>query len=172
MKNKKNKLFIFSGLPGVGKTTLSQQLASEQNAVYLRIDTIEQALRDLCSIHVQGEGYRLSYRIATDNLRLGNSVVADSCNPIILTRKEWEQVAINAKAHFINIEIICSDKEEHRKRVETRQRTVSEFIHPTWTEIESREYDVWTTPRILIDTAFKTATESFQELLSKVNLSM
>jgi predicted kinase len=81
-------LYIFSGLPGTGKTTLSQKLAQHTSAVHIRIDTIEQGLRDLCSVNVVGEGYRLAYRIASDNLNLGISVVADSCNPINLTRKE------------------------------------------------------------------------------------
>jgi predicted kinase len=40
-------LFIFSGPPGSGKTTLSQALASRVGAAHVRIDTIEQALRDL-----------------------------------------------------------------------------------------------------------------------------
>ena len=79
-------LYIFAGLPGSGKTTLSRQLARRFGAAYLRIDTIEQALRDLCGVAVTGEGYRLSYRVAADNLQLGVSVVADSCNPIELTR--------------------------------------------------------------------------------------
>ena len=82
------KLFIFSGLPGTGKTTLSQRLAQHTGAVHLRIDTIEQALRDLCKLDVQAEGYGLAYRVASDNLRLGLHVVADSCNPIDLTRQE------------------------------------------------------------------------------------
>ena len=70
-------LYIFSGLPGSGKSTLSQTIARQLGAVYLRIDTIEQGLRDLCSIEVEGEGYRLAYRIAFDNLCAGMSVVAD-----------------------------------------------------------------------------------------------
>ena len=41
-----NTLYIFAGLPGTGKSELSQNLARERRAVYLRIDTIEQALRD------------------------------------------------------------------------------------------------------------------------------
>src|SRR5512147_1981970 len=97
-------LYIFSGLPGSGKSTLSQQIARHVNAVYLRIDTIEQALRDLCAFDVQGEGYRLAYRIAADNLQLGIDVVADCCNPIELTRREWEQVALQAHARYVNIE--------------------------------------------------------------------
>ena len=70
-------LYIFAGLPGSGKTALSQRLAQTLNAVHLRIDTIEQALRDLLGARVEGEGYRLAYRIAADNLRLGRAVVAD-----------------------------------------------------------------------------------------------
>jgi predicted kinase len=42
----KPTLFIFSGLPGSGKTTLSKRLAKAKNAVYLRIDTVEQAMKD------------------------------------------------------------------------------------------------------------------------------
>jgi len=38
-------LTIFGGLPGVGKTTLPKAVAGEWEAVYLRVDTIEQALR-------------------------------------------------------------------------------------------------------------------------------
>ena len=75
-------LYIFSGLPGSGKTTLSRLLAKNVGAAHVRIDTLEQALRDLCSIDVQGEGYRLAYRVASDILHAGVSVVADSCNPI------------------------------------------------------------------------------------------
>ena len=110
MNNNTPVLYIFSGLPAVGKTTLAQMLARHTKALYLRIDTVEQGLRDLCHVHVQGEGYRLSYRVADDNLRLGNDVIADSCNPIELTRKEWQQVAKHSKATFVDIEVICSLK--------------------------------------------------------------
>ncbi len=34
-------LYIFSGLPGAGKTTLAKQLANQVGAFYLRIDTVE-----------------------------------------------------------------------------------------------------------------------------------
>ncbi|WP_407644301.1 AAA family ATPase [Entomomonas moraniae] len=35
-------LIIFSGLPGCGKSSISSELAKQLNAIYLRIDTIEQ----------------------------------------------------------------------------------------------------------------------------------
>ena len=165
-------LFILSGLPASGKSTLSKLIVKKYNAGYLRIDTIKQGLRDLCNFNVEGEGYRLSYRIANDNLKAGHNVVSDSCNPIDLTRREWEQVAKDSNSIFINIEIVCSDKEEHRQRVETRTNEVNGLNLPTWEEIESREYHLWKDDRIIIDTAGKSIEESFEELSEKINFCL
>ena len=161
-------LYVFSGLPGTGKTVLSQRLANRVKAVHLRIDTVEQALRDLCGIVVEGAGYRLAFRVATDNLRLGVSVVADSCNPVELTRGEWETVADETQVRCVNIEVICSDALEHRQRVETRKSSVPGLVLPTWKAVLHREYHSWTRDRIIIDTARKTEHECFKELLNSL----
>jgi predicted kinase len=161
-------LYVFSGLPATGKTTLSQRLAAQRNAVHLRIDTIEQALRELCAMDVQGEGYRLAYRIAADNLRLGMSVVADCCNPIELTRTEWTGIAHQCRARHVDIEVVCSDPQVHRARVEGRASTVAGLRLPTWDDVERREYHTWTRERIVIDTAANTIETCFDELLSRL----
>lgn len=164
----KPTLYIFSGLPGSGKTTLSEMLSRRLGAAHVRVDTVEQALRDLCAIEVQGEGYRISYRIAADNLRLGMSVVADSCNPIALTRREWEEVAIDEEASYVNVEVQCSNPTEHRRRVETRSSTIPGLRLPTWPEVENREYTPWAADRVVIETADRTRGECFEELLSRL----
>jgi len=163
-------LYIFSGLAATGKTTLAKSLANYVKAVLLRIDTIEQGISDLCDFKVEGEGYRLSYRIAADNLRVENSVVADSCNPIKLTRLEWQNVALSNNSSYTNIEVICSDIEEHKKRIKERGCDILGMVLPSWKEVEEREYDSWDGDRILIDTASKNSSESFKELLSKLKL--
>lgn len=162
-------LFIFSGLPASGKTTLAERLAADLMAVHLRIDTIEQAILDLCDFQAEAEGYRLAYRIAADNLRLGLSVVADSCNLIELTRREWEGVARAERAEFVNLEIVCSDSLEHRRRVEHRAPSIPNFKLPTWDEVVTREYHTWTVPRITIDTAGTSAETSYEKLRILLN---
>ncbi len=161
----KPTLYIFSGLPGSGKSTLAQELSIATGFMYLRIDTVELGLIDLCNFNVEGEGYRLSYRVAQDNLKLGISVIADSCNPIELTRSEWNQVAIESKASFVNIEVVCSDISEHRMRVENRKSAIKGHKLPTWKDVENREYHSWREERLVIDTAGKIVSKSVQELL-------
>lgn len=49
-------LYIFSGPPGSGKSTLSMRFARQIKAIYLRMDTIDQAIRDLCTLDVKVRG--------------------------------------------------------------------------------------------------------------------
>lgn len=161
----KPTLFIFAGLPGTGKTTLARRIAHALPATYVRIDTLEQGLRDLCRISVHGEGYGLAYRIAQDNLALGQSVVADSCNPIGITRDEWENVARRSKCEFLHIEVICSDPAEHQRRVEIRAADITGLPSPTWPEIQNRDYHAWDRPRHVVDTARKSENDATAELL-------
>jgi predicted kinase len=157
-------LFIFGGLPGTGKTELSRLLAREQGAVHVRIDTIEQAMRE-GGINVDGpQGYMVAYGIAADNLRLGLSVVADSVNPLKITREAWRGVAAQAGAPYVEIEVICSDAAEHRARVETREIDVAGLTPPTWDEVANRHYEPWDAVHVVIDTAGQTLEQSLAAL--------
>jgi hypothetical protein len=43
-------LIILGGLPGTAKTAIARELARQLGAVYLRIDSIEQAIRDFRAV--------------------------------------------------------------------------------------------------------------------------
>lgn len=145
-------LVVFGGLPGVGKTTIASRLAVETGAVFLRIDVIEMALHDE-GVEVEGQGYAVAYVLAESNLRLGLTVVADSVNPIPLTRDAWRAVAARAGARLFEVEVICSDLAEHRRRVEARVTDLPGFVPPTWDEVVGRDYRPWDRERLVIDTA-------------------
>lgn len=165
---KKPTLYIFAGLPASGKSTLAKMLAKELQAAYFRIDTVEQGIRDLCNYEVYGEGYSLTYRIIRDNLNLGISAIADSCNTLELTRDEWNEVATSAGASFVDIEVVCSDKTEHKRRVESRGNEIETLVPPTWQQVLDREYDKWTRDRIVVDTAGISESEAFEILLDNL----
>lgn len=161
-------LYIFGGLPASGKTTLARRLAGHLAAVHLRVDTIEHAIREAGGAVHGGEGYMVAYGLARDNLALGLSVVADTVNPWPLTRAAWRGVALNAGIRYAEIEVICSDPAEHRRRVETRTADIEDFKLPTWHDVVTRDYRPWDSPHILVDTAGQTADESFAALLSEL----
>ena len=159
-------LIIFGGLPATGKTTIARDLARQLGATYLRIDTIEQVLRESAMVNqpIHDEGYRVAYAIAEDNLRLGRTVIADSVNPVRLSRDAWIGVAHRAHAHAVEVEVICSDPQLHRQRVETRAVDIRGLSLPTWEKIISREYEPWEREHIVIDTAGRSVGESVEEL--------
>ena len=161
-------LVIFSGLPGVGKTIIARELARTIGAVHLRIDSIEQALRR--SGHgVEGEGYEVAYAVAEDNLRAGRTVIADCVNPWPLTRDAWRGVAKRAGAAALDVEIVCSDAAEHRRRVESREPDIAGHTLPTWQHVIGRDYRDWDRDRLVVDTAACDVTDSVRAIVGRLS---
>ena len=118
-------LVVFGGLPGTGKTTISRAVATCRSATYLRIDAIEQAMRDsgVLAGDVGAAGYGVANVLAEANLIGGHIVVVDCVNPVSESREAWKAVASRAGVRIIDVEVICSDRLEHRRRVEGRPPT-------------------------------------------------
>jgi predicted kinase len=159
-------IIIFGGLPGTGKTTLSRALAAQLGALHLRIDTIEQALRGSAAVgpDLLDAGYRAGYALARDNLLLGRTVVADSVNPLAVTRAAWRAAGAAASTAAVEIEVICSDTTEHRRRIESRLPDTPGLQLPTWQEVCSREYEPWDHPHLIIDTAQLSVSDALQQI--------
>lgn len=161
-------LLILGGLPGVGKTAVAAGVAREVGAVHLRIDSIEQALRN-SGVDVCGpEGYEVAYAIAEDNLRLGRTVIADSVNPVDVTRSAWRSVARRTGRRYVEIEVVCSDLAEHRRRVETRTVDIAGHELPTWQQVCEREYEPWGAT-VVIDTAGQPIEASVSALRGELD---
>jgi predicted kinase len=159
-------LIIIGGLPGAGKTTIARELARQIGAVHIRIDSIEQAIRDSGALWqpINEAGYRVGYAVAEDNLRVGRTVIVDSVNPLAVTRDAWLAVGNRAHVSAIEIEITCSDPAEHRQRVETRVSDIAGLRPPTWQEVVTRDYELWNRERLVIDTAGQSVDQNVRML--------
>jgi len=163
-------LIILGGLPGTGKTSLARALAERSGGVHLRIDTIEQTLRNAGAVDrsMDDVGYRVAYAVAEDNLWLGQTVIADSVNPIAITREAWRAVAERTGTTFIEVEVVCSDADEHRRRVETRTPDIPGLKVPAWKDVLARDYEPWETADLTIDTAGRSVEAIAADLVSRL----
>ena len=149
------RLIVFAGLPGSGKSSIARELAKVSGAIWLRVDSIEQALREsgVAPGSLDDAGYRAAYAVAEDNLRLGRDVIGDSVNPWMLTRNAWRDAGLRAGAQVLEVETVCTDLEEHRRRAETRASDVPGLVLPDWPAVIGRDYHPWDRERLTIDTA-------------------
>ena len=161
-------LVVIGGLPATGKTTLARLLAAQTGAVHVRVDTIEQALvRSGLARHPVGPaGYVVGYALAEEHLRQGLSVIAESVNPPAVTRDAWRDAAVRAGVPWADVEVVCSDPAEHRRRVASRSVDIPGLSLPDWAEITGRQYEPWGRERIVVDTAGAAPEESLAALVS------
>ena len=151
-------LIVFGGLPGTGKSTVARLVAAQIRGAWLRVDLIEQAMRDAGMPDPGPAGYMAAYALAEANLRLGLPVVADSVNPLPVTRDAWRRAA--GSHPLLEVELICSDPSEHRRRVETRSTDIPGLVPPSWDAVWRRDYALWPARHLVIDTATMTAEEA------------
>ena len=167
-------LIVFGGLPGTGKSTIGKALAAKNTFAYVRVDEIENAL----ALHVEpkhdigAEGYHVAFAVSLSNLRLGNCVVADSVNPFRESRDGWRQVAEQAGVPLLEVECICRDESEHRRRVESRVSDVAGWTLPSWDEVRSREYQPWDTNPLMIDTSLFSPEEAVRAIETRIAREM
>lgn len=152
-------LVVVGGLPATGKTTVARAVAADLRAAYVRVDSIEAAIARCEGAFEKANrwevppGYGVGYDVATDQLRLGLDVVAESVNALAVTRDAWRDAGLRAGARVLEVELVCSDAEEHRRRAEGRVLDVPGLEGPDWDAIVAREYERWTRDRLVVDTA-------------------
>lgn len=164
-------LIILGGLPASGKSTIAQALAVRIGACYLRVDTVEQAIRSAAPPSVGNEvgpaGYVALYWLAAENLQLGRTVIVDSVNATEITRQAFRDVAANAGSRWLQVEVVCSDVETHRRRAETRIITVEGLTPPDWDQIQKRHFSPWS-PDLRVDTSVLSVEESVETIMKSL----
>lgn len=169
-------LIVVGGLPAVGKTAVCREVLrlraegqpQSQPPTWLRIDSIEQALRDSGEMipgAPGGAGYYAAAAVARDVLASGGDVLVECVNPLPITRRLWEETASAQGYRFLAVELICSDTTEHRRRAQRRSSDIGGLELPDWQEIEHRDYVPWPEADLRLDTARLTAAEAARAIV-------
>jgi|GEM_PF-470930 len=163
-------LIVFGGLPGTGKTTIAQKLANKLAAIYIRIDSLEQAIvrAGISQTDMGPAGYFAGYAVAADNLRLGLTVIADSVNSLSLTRDAWNNVALEAGVRIVEVELICTNTAEHRQRIDSRTADIPGHALPNWKGVLERQYESWNRDHIVVDTAIVSASDAVNRIIENL----
>lgn len=161
-------LFVISGLPATGKTTLAAALAQQVEAVHLSVDTVEDALLR-CGVEpgwtTGVAAYQAVSAAAQQNLVLGLTVVVDAVNDSEAARQVWRDAAARAgtAARFVLLRPPATS--EHQRRLRARERGLEHVPEPSWSQVERRAegYEVWRDPPLEV-----SADESVEQLVRRL----
>ena len=90
--------------------------------------------------------------------------MVDAVNALASTRAAWRAIAQRAGVAVVEVEVVCSDVDEHRRRIASRVVEIPGLKLATWSEVETREYQAWVGEHIVIDTAGRPVERSVTEL--------
>ena len=144
-------LIVTAGLPGAGKSAIADQLGRRLGVPVISVDPLESAILSAGIDSDQPTGlaaYLVAETLASSVMVPGRSVIVDAVNAVNPAREQWVSLAERHGDAIRFIEVVCSDQELHRERLEARNRNLPFFSEPTWHAVEQSldEYDEWSGP--------------------------
>lgn len=170
MRSARPVLTVTGGLPGTGKSTVAVALAKQTATPYLRVDRIEQAIVDWSPLaHPVGPvGYAVAHAVALEQLGLGQDVIVECVNASAVTRDGWVGTAGSGGAALVEVEMICADVDEHRRRVAGRATDVTGLVKPDWAAVAERKYEPWARGHLVIDSASVSPQVASQQIEMRI----
>src|SRR5262245_32170544 len=140
-------LVLLMGVAGTGKTTLAKALLKRICAVYLDNNFIADAFfpdtrTDASYLQLRGKFYSALYRIAEENLRLGNSVLLDAphvkemLNP---TWRNWLEEFATTNHAALRIVRCHATEAVLRDRIRSRREPRDDWKLSNWAEFLEKE---------------------------------
>jgi len=86
----------------------------------------------------------------------------------MLTRNAWRDAGRRAGAEVVETEIVCTDRDEHRRRVETRTSEVPGLTLPDWPAVIGSDYHPWDRDHLTIDTAGRGIADCVKLVLAAI----
>ncbi|MFJ5917259.1 hypothetical protein ACIQFW_15860 [Streptomyces ardesiacus] len=96
-------------------------------------------------------------------------MIAESVNPLAITRDTWLDVGTKAGVPAIEVEVVCSDPAEHRHRVTSRSIDIPDLPLPDWQQALNHDYDPWDRDHVIVDTAGQDRQGSLASLIGHLD---
>ena len=144
-----------AGLPGSGKSTIAELVGARLHKPVVSVDPIESSILRAGIASDQPTGlaaYLVAETLGESIIRSGRGLIVDAVNAVLPAREQWVNLAARLDEPLKFIEVICSDPEIHRARLEARGRNLPHISEPTWHAVEQSldEYAEWTGPSAAI----------------------
>lgn len=153
----KQGLIAMSGLPGSGKSTVAEGVARQIQAPIFSVDPAEAAMwtSGFSKADTGLAAYKVVQALAAENLKLGLSVIIDAVNPVEAARNMWRELAEEHDVPLTFIEVVCSNEQIHRTRIEARVRGIPGMSEVSWDHVlaRMREFEPWTDDRLVLDSS-------------------
>jgi predicted kinase len=155
-------LIAMAGLPGAGKSTIAEVLSARLGAPIVSVDPIESAILHAGIDDDQPTGlaaYLVAETMAEQVLASGQTVIVDAVNAVEPARLQWRELAKRTGVELRVVEVVCSDLELHKQRLEKRVRNLPHLEEVTWLGVEQslEDYQEWggdtaSLARVTVDT--------------------
>jgi predicted kinase len=154
----KPALIVMSGLPGSGKSTIAERIAEKLGFPIFSVDPIESAMLEAGvqqGFETGLAAYIVAATLASEQLKLGISVVIDAVNAEEEGKNTWRELGRKYDLTPIVLEVVVSNQALHRRRIESRMRGLHGFSEVSWDQVEARRMKrtPWKEPTLLLDSA-------------------
>ena len=165
-----NKLVIFSGLPGTGKSTLASRLAHEMRWPLLCIDDVVAHVPENAGDAFWDSQITALLNLVGTQLELGLNVIVDSVF-MGTDRHHAQKLAHKYHARFLPIHVFVSDEKVWRDRVTRRFNELDNPDVATWERIQQQRqgFREWKPNTALFIDSLHLVDENFQRVLDFIS---